>query len=152
SEQAIRKGLASVSWPCRLEAVSREPLVIIDGAHNEPGMQALARAVELYWPGRRVCGLIGMLDDKQRQQALSRILPRLDKVIVTRPGYPARSKAWAEVGEIARAYGKEPLLIEDSRAALAAAMSTDCDMVLICGSLYLAADLRGEFPLSDGLL
>ena len=151
-EQTIRQGLAHVSWPCRLEAVSRDPLVVVDGAHNADGMEALAQALWLYWGGLRVCGLVGMLDDKQREEALSHILPRLDQVIVTRPGYPARSTAWAEVGEIVRAYGKEPLLIEDSRAALAAAMSADCDMVLICGSLYLAADLRGEFPLSDGLL
>lgn len=150
-ERAIREGLASVRWPCRLEAVSRHPLVIIDGAHNQPGMQALADAVQLYWHDRRVCGLIGMLDDKQREDALSLILPQLEQVIVTRPGYPARSKDWAGVGDIVRAAGKEPLLIEDSRAALAAALATDCDLVLICGSLYLAADLRGLFPTQDEL-
>ena len=150
-EGPIREGLAAVRWPCRLEPVSREPLVVIDGAHNEPGMQALADALELYWPNLRVCGLIGMLDDKQRQPALAHILPRLDKVIVTRPGYPARSRDWAGVGEIARAYGREPLLLEDSRQALTAARNTDCDMVLICGSLYLAADLRGLFPTNDRL-
>ena len=114
-------------------------------------MQALADAVRLYWPDRRVCGLIGMLDDKQREDALSLILPQLEQVIVTRPGYPARSKDWAGVGDIVRAAGKEPLLIEDSRAALAAALATDCDLVLICGSLYLAADLRGLFPTQDEL-
>ncbi|MBQ1343189.1 MAG: bifunctional folylpolyglutamate synthase/dihydrofolate synthase [Firmicutes bacterium] len=150
-EEFIREGLAAVRWPCRLEPVSREPLVIIDGAHNEPGLKALAEALELYWPGKRICGLIGMLDDKQREQALSHILPRLDKVIVTRPGYPTRSRDWAGVGDIARAYGKEPLLMEDSAAALDAALDTDCDMVLICGSLYLAADLRGRFPCDDRL-
>ena len=114
-------------------------------------MKALAEALELYWPDKRICGLVGMLDDKQREQALAHIMPRLERVIVTRPGYPARSKDWAGVGDVARAYGKEPLLMEDSAAALDAALNTDCDMVLICGSLYLAADLRGLFPTNDRL-
>ena len=145
-EDAIRRGLARVSWPCRLELVSREPYVVMDGAHNEAGMAALAAAVRRYWPQRRICGVVGMLDDKQREQALSHVLPHLDKVIVTRPGYPARSQGWAQVGDIVRSAGKKPLLIEDSRAALEAALHTDCDMTLVCGSLYLAADLRGLFP------
>ena len=42
-------------------------------------------------------------------------------------------------------------VMEDSAAALDAALDTDCDLVLICGSLYLAADLRGRFPCDDRL-
>ncbi|MBR5429945.1 MAG: bifunctional folylpolyglutamate synthase/dihydrofolate synthase [Firmicutes bacterium] len=151
-EEAIRAGLAAVSWPCRLELVSRDPAVLIDGAHNSDGMAALAAALKRYWPGRRICGVVGMLDDKQREEALSRLLPCLTQVIVTRPGLPARSAGWARVGEIARSHGLRPLLIENSRAALAAAEETDCDLILICGSLYLAADLRGLFPLNDFLM
>ena len=150
-ERAIREGLAHVCWPCRLEVVSREPLTVIDGAHNEPGLQALAQAIELYWSDRRICALVGMLDDKQREQALAHILPYISEAVVTRPGYLSRSGNWAAVGDVVTAAGKPCLCVEDSRKAYEAARQTDCDMILICGSLYLAADLRGLFPLNDYL-
>ena len=150
-EAAIREGLAHVCWPCRLEVVSRDPFVVIDGAHNEPGMQALAQAMELYWSDRRICAVVGMLDDKQREQALSHILPYISEAVVTRPGYLSRSGNWAAVADTVTAAGKPCRCIEDSRDAYAAALNSDCDMILICGSLYLAADLRGLFPLADFL-
>ena len=64
----------------------------------------------------------------------------------------SRSQNWAEVGEIARRAGKTALLIEDSSSALDAALAGDWDLILICGSLYLAADLRGRFPLPEMLM
>ncbi len=145
-EEPIRRGLAAVRWPCRLEVVSREPLTVIDGAHNEAGLAALSRAIDWYWPEKRVCAVVGMLDDKQREPALAHLLPHLTRAVVTRPGLPGRSKGWAGVGDILRRAGLAVTCIEDSEAALDAAYATDCDMILICGSLYLAADLRGRFP------
>ena len=150
-ETAIRKGLANVCWPCRLEVVSRDPLTVIDGAHNADGMRALAQAIDLYWSDRRICAVVGMLDDKQREEALPLILPYISEAVVTRPGYLSRSGNWAAVGDIVTAAGKPCVCIEDSRAAYAAALNCDCDMILICGSLYLAAELRGLFPLDDFL-
>ena len=94
SESAIRRGLKEVRWPGRLEVFSRDPLIVLDGAHNEPGFQALAESVNLLWHGKRICAIMGMLADKQREQALPRLLPLLDSAIVTPPPYLSRVGDW----------------------------------------------------------
>lgn len=143
-EVAIRTGLANARWPGRLEVVSREPLVVLDGAHNEAGMQALAAAIKTYWPGRKICAVLGMLADKQRKEALSNLLPLLDRAIICKvPSY--RAGDWETLGDLCREYNVPYELIEDVPAAVAAGRAEllkGADMLLVSGSLYMLADAR----------
>ncbi len=147
SESAIRRGLKEVRWPGRLEVFSRDPLIVLDGAHNEPGFQALAESVNLLWHGKRICAIMGMLADKQREQALPRLLPLLDSAIVTPPPYLSRVGDWQRLVALCREAEVAAVAEEDNRRALqmglARLKSGDCDMLLICGSLYLVGEVRG---------
>ncbi len=146
SKQAIAQGLREARWPGRLEKLSEQPLVVVDGAHNEPGMAALSQAVEAFWPNKRILGILGMLGDKQREEALPQLLKWLDYAIVTPPNNPSRAGDWETIAEICRKAGVEAEIEADNRKACAEAMSLlaegKYDMLLAAGSLYLIADLR----------
>ena len=71
--------------PCRFECLSspdREPLVL-DGAHTEQSMAAVAREVRRRWPGRQVSVLFSCAAGKHWREALSQLLPIADSFVVT---------------------------------------------------------------------
>lgn len=155
SEADIRKGLSKTKWPCRLEMVwepSEEkgrPMVIIDGAHNCHGMEALAQALNDLGI-TKVHAVLGMLADKEREAALGYLLPLCEKAVITKPPV-ARAGSWQYLGEICTAHGVPYELEEDIFAACEKAIkNTKSDEVLlVAGSLYMAAVARAYFLPDD---
>lgn len=147
-ETAVRSGLAAADWPGRLEIVSQKPLVVLDGAHNVAGMQALSAALRQYWPERPIVAVLGMLADKEREAALRLLLPQLSQAVITRVPSP-RAGDWQVLAEICREYGVPCQLEEDVAAAVAAgqrlaANSAAEPLLLVTGSLYMLADARAS--------
>ncbi len=145
SWDAIRDGLMSARWPGRLEVISQNPLILIDGAHNVAGMQALSAAIREYWPGKSIVAVLGMLADKEREKALGELLPLLSEVIVTRvPSY--RAGDWETLAEVCRAGGVPSRTVESVAEAVEAGRSAlhPGQMLLISGSLYMLAGARAH--------
>ena len=140
-EQSIRKGMASVAWPGRLEAVCRKPLIILDGAHNPEGAKALRDAVQAFVKKRLIC-VFGVLGDKSYSQVAASIAPLCDFIIATTPANPRAlppSALAVEAGKYTDAI-VEP---DPARAVdKALDMASDEDAVLCCGSLYLVGPVR----------
>ena len=146
-EIAIRRGLARAFNPARLEIISAQPLIVLDGAHNAPAMAVLARALADYWPQKRCLALLGMLADKERGQALAYLAPYLAGVIVSRPPLLSRSGDWAKTADFCADLGlpvSPENIIADIPAACERALQLlpGYDMLLVCGSLYLVAEAR----------
>ncbi|MGI6360958.1 MAG: bifunctional folylpolyglutamate synthase/dihydrofolate synthase [Bacillota bacterium] len=147
-EAAVKSGLAAVKWPGRLEILSKEPLVVLDGAHNADGMKALSQALAEYWPKRRVIAVLGMLADKERQEALAHLLPRVERAIISCPANE-RAGNWQYLAEIAHKYNVETELYADIDAACKRGLSLVCQegcqekhqeikpLLLVTGSLFL---------------
>jgi len=147
TREAIVSGVASASWPGRLQIVGREPLFLLDGAHNPAGCAALARSVDdLRARGEfdRLCLVFGALKEKDVPSMAREIFPRADRVILTR----GRSERFREPQDVAReteGTGPEPpsvMIVEELGAAIEEARRW-CggeDAVLLCGSLYLVGD------------
>ena len=155
AEEHIRLGLAGTKWPCRLEIVwepsieKNRPMVIIDGAHNSHGMAALAQALKDLGIVK-VHGVLGMLADKEREEALAQLLPFCDQVIITKPPV-ARAGNWQYLGEICAAHDVPYRLEEDIFAACEKAlegMASD-KILLVAGSLYMASVARAYFLPED---
>ena len=64
SQSAVKKGFASVSWPVRLQVISRNPVTIVDGAHNPEAAEALNAALKELFGGRPIYLILGMCSDK----------------------------------------------------------------------------------------
>ncbi len=72
--RALASGIAAVRWPARLERCSQAPPVLLDGAHNPQGCQALAAALDRLLPDQPVIFLIGLLRDKDYPAMLAAVL------------------------------------------------------------------------------
>lgn len=87
SEQSVRDGLAAARWPARFETLSRDPLVIYDGAHNPDGIRALTENVNELLGGRAIL-VMGVMADKDYRSMVSSLRPVAARVFTVRPDNP----------------------------------------------------------------
>ncbi|MDR0671462.1 MAG: bifunctional folylpolyglutamate synthase/dihydrofolate synthase [Oscillospiraceae bacterium] len=135
---AAARGLASVRWGGRLEIVRETPLCVIDGAHNAAKTEALARALDTLFAGRRRVVVMGMSADKETALCAEHIAARSDVFIATQYENPRALPA----GEMARQAAPHCAHVEvypdpDAACARALALCGQEDLLLVCGSLYL---------------
>lgn len=104
AERALRRGLAEAKWRGRFTVISRNPLFVIDGAHNEDAAQKLKESVTIYFTNKRIVTIIGILKDKEYEKIVSLTAPLADQVItVTTPGNPRAFPAY-ELAGVVRKY------------------------------------------------
>ena len=142
-EDAVRRAAAEVEVPGRLQLMSEDPLVFHDGAHNPAGARALAEALPEVAAGRRLVGVIGVLDDKDAAGMLRELLPLLDQVVFTRSANP-RSLPLGTLENLAdQLGGPETECVADPRAAVERAreLAGPGGAVIVTGSIYLIAEL-----------
>jgi len=139
----LYEGLKKAAQPGRFEVLAEDPMVIIDGAHNEAGARALHDTANKYFEGQRILLVTGMLADKQIDDILKYFSQITDKMIITEPDNP-RKLTVDQLGETLNEMGIEPLKAKTARAAvkLAERMKDAYDMILFAGSLYLIGDVR----------
>ncbi len=144
STGALRDGLAAVNWPGRFEAVRRQPLIVLDGAHNLPGTTALCREIEAFFPARDRRRLIfGVLNDKEIEPMVRALFPLFPQVILTRSNSP-RALAPSRLVEFAAPVGIPTIVAESVARALSVA-SHDLEYdhaLLITGSLTVVGEAR----------
>lgn len=145
SEEVVTEGLLNAKIAGRIEVLSRQPLVVIDGAHNVAGMEVLARTVrdEFSVEGERVL-VVGMLKGRDPLAMLAPLAQiGLRRAVVTQPVSP-RAMAAKDVADAARSLGmsvKEELEIKDA-IEQGREWTGESGMTLIAGSLYLAGSAR----------
>jgi len=135
---------AAVPVPGRFERVGRAPETILDGAHNPAGAAALAAAVGEVQAGRPLALVVSVLDDKDAAGLLGALLPLCRHVVATASAHP-RAVPPAALGRLVQRLGGPAAVTEaDPRAALrrARALAGPQGLVLVCGSIYLVAELK----------
>jgi len=143
--EPLREALAAVRVPGRLELFPGRPPVLLDGAHNPAGMEALVASLPAVAGTRPVVAVVSLLDDKDAGAMLGVLAPAVDAVVATRSAH-RRAAPPARVRDAAAAAGREALAEDDPHRALAHARArAGADgLVLVCGSLYLLTDLRAS--------
>jgi dihydrofolate synthase/folylpolyglutamate synthase len=148
TEAAIRNGLKKTKWPGRLEVVSRDPVVLVDGAHNIEGAAVLRKALEEYFPGKAVIFIMGVLRDKDYENMISMVLPGCKSLYTVTPDSP-RALTAKELSEAAGKYCKNINIcdtIEQAVNSSIEAASAD-DVICSFGSLYYVGEVRKIFGL-----
>jgi dihydrofolate synthase / folylpolyglutamate synthase len=142
-EDALREGLADLRSPGRLEIVGRSPLVILDGAHNPAGSEALAEAMREFFTWNRLHLVIAISGDKDVAAMTAPLAPLADVVHATRND-SVRSADAQVVADAFAAQGAEIHTEGAVAEALEAARSHAApeDVILVTGSLYTVADAR----------
>ena len=139
----IRQGLAAVAFPVRLEIVGRAPVILLDGAHNPSGIEALCAAVRKYLPGGPRIAVVGMMWDKDYETAVAPMAKLFSRILTVTPDSP-RALPAPELAAVFRSMGDKAEACVSPVAALSEARRmAGCDgAVVVCGSLYLASELR----------
>lgn len=143
SVQAAREGLSKVHFPARMELLCRNPLTILDGAHNPHGARALAQSLSLL-EDRPVTAVMGVLADKDSTAALKALAPHFRRLICVTPDNP-RALDGHELAARADALGLTASAAHSAQEAweLASAVAASKNgAVVVCGSLYLAGQMR----------
>jgi dihydrofolate synthase/folylpolyglutamate synthase len=147
--RAVAEAAAAVRIPGRCEVVDREPLTIVDGAHNPAGIRALVDSLpELFreGPATGVVAVVSILEDKDAAGMLRELLPCCAAVVLTSNANP-RALPPATLESLARQVAGDappPMeLVADPGAAVARAreLAGPGGAVLATGSIYLVADL-----------
>ena len=132
TENAIRAGLAQATWPGRFEVLSREPLLIVDGAHNPNGVEALVDTIRAYFPDQKINFVMGVMKDKDYHTMLRLIAPYAARFITELPDAHRALRPEQLKSEI-RAYFDGPVETADSvTAAVERAMEIAGDSRVTC--------------------
>ena len=132
--------LEGAKWPGRLEYISRDPDIVLDGAHNPGGARALARYIEQCYSGRPVWIVFGAMRDKSVQEMTEILFPLAERVILTAPS-TVRAAPPEAIREAAdhRGIGIASSVSDALARARQAPPST---AVFITGSLYLVGEVH----------
>ncbi|MEK7851622.1 MAG: cyanophycin synthetase, partial [Deltaproteobacteria bacterium] len=143
SKEAIYRGLADVAWPGRLETVSEKPMVILDGAHNPAGAEALAGVIADELEFDKLYLILGIMADKDIDGIISPLAPLAYEVILSRPEYERASPASALL-PMAKKYNSNSTALESLKEAIAYARSRAAgdDLIIISGSLFTVGEAR----------
>lgn len=146
-DEDIYKGLESAYWPGRLEIVGKEPLIVLDCAHNPAGTNTLRDAIsDGTFSFNRLILVLGIMLDKDFRFIISRLAPLADRVLLTKPKMD-RSASPRILYEEVKKYNKEAEIYDDVKKAVYFAIShaEKEDMVCVTGSIFTVGEARELF-------
>lgn len=146
-EDVVRSALAGVRMPGRMELISRKPMIVVDGAHNPAGIRALVATLDgaFHVEGQRRC-VIGMLTGRDIDDMVEPLVALGFTEFHCCAPFSPRAVPASAVADAVRRHGGIAMEHPSGLAALAHARerSTDEDLVVVAGSLYLVGEVRGE--------
>lgn len=143
-EVQLMLGIREARWRGRFEVVNQNPWIIVDGAHNESGAEALRESVEVLLAGRKVHGVMGVFRDKEYEKMVRVLQPVIQDIVVVKA--PAErglepevlAKVWKDAGceDVSSAQSVQMGL----KAALKRCQEEEA--IVIFGSLSLLRELK----------
>ena len=145
-EKALRVALEEATSPGRLEVVSRQPLVVLDGAHNPEAARVVAAAIGEAFVWGRLHLVLGVLSTKDLDGIVGALAPRADHIYACASSHPSPYPP-ERVAEACQRAGVPATPLPTVEAALRAAETAaeENDLILVTGSLYTVADARRRY-------
>ena len=140
----IETGVGKAKLPCRLEVVSRDPLIVMDCAHNPHAAKALASSLGIF-DYERLILVAGMMKDKDHEGFFKELGNMAEIIITNQPDYK-KSIAMTSLFKVAQKFCNKTIGIWDVRCSVSAAKSIagKKDLILIAGSIYMLSEARGN--------
>lgn len=142
SRASVYKGMKRAAWRGRFTLISREPIIIMDGAHNPAAAEELVRSLRLYYPDKKYTYIFGMFRDKDYQKVIQLTAPLAEKIItVAAPGNP-RALPAEDLKKAVAEVNSHVTSADSLRTAVNQAMErldTE-EMIVIFGSLSFLAE------------
>ena len=144
SEESVYSGMEAAKWPARFEILSKEPLVIFDGAHNPEGVSSCVESIKKYFASDRVIAVTGVMADKDYRYIADRIGEVAACVMCLTPNNPRALSSKEYAKEFLR-QGVEAHSFDTVEEAVCSALkiAKEKGMATAClGSLYMYSEVE----------
>lgn len=142
-KEIIKKASQKVVWQCRFERYSQNPLVVLDGAHNEDGMRELCKTLKQGYKSSDVVIITSILKDKDIKHMLSLMREVTDNIIFTSLEENPRGSTGEKI--IEQLEDKRGCVVENNmKKAYELAKSYDKKIIVVCGSFYTLSKFKEE--------
>ncbi len=143
SEDVIQRAATKVSWPGRFEVAGRNPLLILDGAHNVDAARRLRENINLSYREDEVVAIVSVLEDKDIQGVMEEIRKFADTIVLTSLADIKRGLKGEELLKYTDNF-QRAVVREDIDEAYREAISLGREAVIVCGSFYLLSKFKGR--------
>ena len=141
SASAVKEGVEKAEWPGRLEVISTDPMIVVDGAQNVASSLALMKALKRHFSFRNLILVLGISKDKDINGICGVLSKEASRVILTRANNPRAADP-----QVLRKHirGKPVETFQDSKDALRriSSLTGKNDLALVTGSLFLVGEVR----------
>jgi len=143
SRDSLYRGLENAKWPGRFEVLKQNPYFIIDAAHNREGAQILAKNLEMYFSGKKIIFIFGVMRDKEYEEMIKTVAPLAKQFIAVAPDYP-RALPAEELAQIITCYCKDVIISDTIKEAVnkCLTIASKDDVICAFGSLYYIGEIR----------
>lgn len=140
---AVQEGLKAAKWPGRFEIILREPVFIVDGAHNPHGIKATAASIKKHLKNQKVIFLFGVMADKDVENMLKEITPLASEFFTVTPDNP-RAMPAEKLAELIQKYSVKATPCTSIGHGVDSAINAAGLEGAVCaiGSLYMIGDIR----------
>ena len=144
---SIKKGLKSARWPGRFEVMQKNPVVIVDGAHNPQKTEALMESLKALFPLKKISFVVGILSDKDFRSVLHLAAPQAKRFYTISPPIDRAFDAFDLAAEITNITNLPVSAHASIRSALDRALEDALpeDIICIFGSLYQVGEVLKYF-------
>ena len=138
ANKIIQNGLSQVTWPARFETIQTNPLIIVDGAHNVAGIDALIETLRVQYADKKIGIVFSALADKNFEQMLEQLLAENNISVTVVPFVaPGARQALSELP-----FEHDRLVWKESWQKGVEMMASDADVTIVTGSLYFVSEVR----------
>lgn len=151
--EVLRSAFAHTRWPGRFTLIRREPVFIIDGAHNRDAAQVLKESIELYFPDKKIYYIMGVFKDKEYREILKTTAPYAEAIITIETPHNDRALPALELAAAASEYHKHVEAADSIKDALkkSLSMAGKDDVIIAFGSLSFLGEITREMGESEDL-
>lgn len=155
SEKALRDGLFKTKWPGRFQVIGKNPLFVVDGAHNEDAALMLAESVKFYFSEKKLIYIMGILADKEYDKIIKIMAPYAEQIITVTPPHNPRAFSGYELAQAARVYHPSVTVADSLQESVEIACLLAGDrkdaVVLAFGSLSFLGELTNIIEHKDAI-
>lgn len=143
-QKEIINGIEKVNWPGRFEIIKKDPIIVVDGAHNVSSFLKLRDTIKEYLPGKNVIMIFGVSEDKQVKLMLKSMKKVVNRLIITKSDHP-RALEPEKIEKIARDLKFNDMeVFQEIRMALLKTISgiKKDEVIIASGSLFIAGAVK----------
>jgi len=146
SDSDIKSGIASVKWPGRFEVLGKNPVFILDGAHNPQGMEATAESLRNHFGDCKITFLLGVMADKDVDNMIAHIAPLAERFIAVKPDNP-RAMSAKDLAEKLKRFGVPVIDCGSVIDGVSEACKVGGERGIVCalGSIFFSTEVRSAY-------